>query len=80
MNEADAPGLEFRLLSGLCFIVRKVQFIISWFFIVYVAGIATAKPCKLGDKTVLTTRRDVKHWSRHPSSLTSNGNESLNLT
>jgi hypothetical protein len=68
-NEADGPFFESRLMCGLCLIVRKFELILCRFLVVYVAGIATAKPRELSDKNVLTSRRDVKYRPRHPCFL-----------
>jgi hypothetical protein len=53
-------------MCGLRLVIRKLELILCRFLVVYIAGIATAKPCEFRDKNVLATRRDVKHRPRHP--------------
>ena len=53
-------------MSSLSLVIGKFELVLCGFLVVYVAGIAPTQNCKLGQKNVVTARRDMKYGSRDP--------------
>lgn len=54
---------EAATMHGLCFVVRKFYFILSWFFVVYITGVTAFKLYKVVNKDEVTPSRHVEYFA-----------------